>query len=229
MAHITPGTLVTDIRGKLGSIVFVRTQAGLIARNAPCRPSPDSHSKFTARARTAEVAAAWTALSEAQRAAWTAAALTVNRSPPIGANTKHTARALFFRVNLSRAYPPGTICTALDDTLVTTAPQQISLSATLDIGIGWGFKQRTPVTADIALLWGARPITTSPRAHFRRWAFIAAAPMPNPGVSMLITPQFVAALGQPTLGEQIAIKMVAHLDNHLPAQTLFASATVTQS
>lgn len=74
MAIIRPGSLVGAISGALGGAVFANTRAGLIVRPRGVRTGQAGAQLSLVQGSVGRVAAAWNALTDAQRAAWVTAA-----------------------------------------------------------------------------------------------------------------------------------------------------------
>lgn len=227
MAHITTSGIIGEVTGTLGTVVFARTPSGLLLRNAPSRAPRSSPTTLQRRARVAEVAAAWTALTDAQVAAWVTAAKTITVTNRLSLTRNPTARALFFRVNLSRAYDPGTICTAL------LSPQIIQTGQTPVLYLDWisrlmyNIVGSWTITATTALLWGARTLSKQPPKYIRSWTWLDHNPFPLPGYDQNITTLFVSRLGTPQPAEYIALKIRGHKDGHLPSLPLVATCPWT--
>ncbi len=70
MAKVKAGSIVTDIRGKIGGSVFVKSAAGLILRNNTIPVNPNTPSQSNRKNITANLQWEWQRLTQAQRDCW---------------------------------------------------------------------------------------------------------------------------------------------------------------
>lgn len=72
MARITPGVLITDIRGKVGGSVFQKNSSGLILRNSTRNVDVVNSKTSARRASMQSVQVGWRTITAAQRTQWNA-------------------------------------------------------------------------------------------------------------------------------------------------------------
>ncbi|HUU21433.1 MAG TPA: hypothetical protein VM389_02765, partial [Phycisphaerae bacterium] len=71
MATVRLGSIVADIRGKVGDEIYSRNKGGIYVRSRPDWIQPDSQDQLDARAVLIALAPAWSAtLNDAKRATW---------------------------------------------------------------------------------------------------------------------------------------------------------------
>lgn len=100
MAIIKAGSLVADIRGKVGTNVFSRNQGGAIVRDVGTWVQPDNENQVAIRAAIEALSKAWSStLSEAQRGTWKAYAVSNPRPNRWGTNSLVNGYSTFLRHN----------------------------------------------------------------------------------------------------------------------------------
>lgn len=75
MANIRTGSIVADIRGKVGTEIYSRNRGGAYVKNYVSPIQPNSIAQMTQRGMMATAVAAWQALSDPERQLWLNAAL----------------------------------------------------------------------------------------------------------------------------------------------------------
>lgn len=78
MAHISTGSIVADIRGKVGSEIYSRNRGGSYVKGAVSPTQPNTTLQTDARAVMAQAVNDWQSLSDQERALWDAFASTQN-------------------------------------------------------------------------------------------------------------------------------------------------------
>jgi hypothetical protein len=79
MANITFGSLVSDVRGSIGNVIYSRSASGPTIRLKSSKPWQDSARRTVAREQLTECTATWrNMLSSAERTAWRHYAATLN-------------------------------------------------------------------------------------------------------------------------------------------------------
>jgi len=152
VAKVIFGPVVSEARNKQGNLVFSRNRWGAFTRALAPDPGPAIGRRKENADTFAAVAPRWSAnLTEAQRAAWRALALTANHTDVFGKPKRYSGFHLFVSLNLNLQYflntlldnaPPDLDVTAPTNLLATTASAPDSLSITF---------APTPVPADHAL------------------------------------------------------------------------------
>jgi len=100
MAILKPGPLAADVRGKLGDIVFTRSQGGPTIRTIGTWTQPDTDAQAECRETLAALAHAWsTTLTNAQRSSWRAYARTNPRPNRWGQPSQQSGYLAFVRHN----------------------------------------------------------------------------------------------------------------------------------
>lgn len=95
------GSIVTDGRGKLGGQVYARNRSGAYVRNKVTPLNPQTIFQSAARAILATFSEGWRALTEAQRAAWTAAGVNFPTTNQFGDEVIPTGKNLYTRLNVN--------------------------------------------------------------------------------------------------------------------------------
>jgi len=78
MANIRTGSIVADIRGKVGDEIYSRNRGGAFVKAYVSPVQPDTAMQITARADMAAAVAAWQSLSDTERNQWNTYAMTRN-------------------------------------------------------------------------------------------------------------------------------------------------------
>ncbi len=134
MAKFIPGAAVSEIRGKLGGIVFTRTRYGAIARQFVKPVVSTTEYATNAKARLGAATQAWQGLTGAQKLAWTEFAA---GRPVIGALGEQqilTGHVAYVGIRTRMALAGVALLT---DPPVGTPPLPLtSLTLTADIGAG---------------------------------------------------------------------------------------------
>lgn len=99
MAKIKFGMMMTDARGKLGGQVFSKNAAGAYIRTKVTPSNPQSARQSAVRSLFGSISQQWSALTDAQRAAWNGAVEDWQRTDVFGDLKKPTGKALFQRLN----------------------------------------------------------------------------------------------------------------------------------
>ena len=102
MAVFVPGSIVTDIRGSVGSETYSRAQGGLVVKARSNPSQPESAARDATQANMTAVSQAWSGrISSAQRAAWHAYGRRYPRPNRFGALTIHGGYVSYIRANCS--------------------------------------------------------------------------------------------------------------------------------
>lgn len=134
MAKITPGPVVGQISGSVGSTVFSHNRYGAYTRLRTIPTNPGTEYQIEIRAILGACSSAWKALTEEQKAGWNAWAQTNPIIDRLGAQQVLAGNVAYISLNhriLQAAETP------IDDPPVSDAPQPLlTLVLSADIGVG---------------------------------------------------------------------------------------------
>lgn len=99
MAEIRYGPIVRDVLGSIEGVTFTETAQGPAAKARTSRAAGLSAAKLAAQAAAVIVAKSWNALTDAERAGWTALGQTLVRSTRIGRKYRPTGYATYLALN----------------------------------------------------------------------------------------------------------------------------------
>lgn len=134
MALITAGSIVGQVSGRIGSVIFSHNRGGPYARNGVIPVSSQSTYSLAVKAAFAAASQAWRNLTEDQRQAWSTWAQTNPVMNRLGSSTILQGNAAFVQIN---ARLSALAVAMLDDPPVTNAPDAlITLVGSFDIGLG---------------------------------------------------------------------------------------------
>lgn len=103
MAIFKAGSIATEVRGKIGGLVYSRNKGGLYVRSIGVPVQPDSELQAQQRSRMAELMAAWASdLSAAERAAWEVYAANTTWYNSLGDAITLSGSQFFLRTNILR-------------------------------------------------------------------------------------------------------------------------------
>ena len=102
MAKVNYSTLVADVAGKVGNVVFQRGKAGPIVRSRVIPINPKSLSQSLVRSRMTVRSKAWASLSESQRSSWDSAAASASwtQTDTFGNSFQLSGEQLYIKLNL---------------------------------------------------------------------------------------------------------------------------------
>lgn len=100
MAHIRSGSIVSDIRGKVGTEIYSRNKGGAYVKAFTSPVQPDTQPQLDARADMGTAVAAWQALTNEDRRQWNILASSRRESNRIGIKTSKSGYNLFIRRKL---------------------------------------------------------------------------------------------------------------------------------
>ena len=165
MAKILTGPIVSEIRGKIGDVVFARNRGGMFSRRQGIRVQPWSTQQQNVRTYFGQMSAAWNAsLTQAQRDGWNALASTLKKNDQLGQAAPPSGQNLFARLG----YPMFVYAEAY----LWDAPADLSVQDTPNPTI-------SAATASPQLLTVSLDVPTNPATMF---IFYATRPR-NVGVS----------------------------------------------
>lgn len=99
MAKIQFGTVITDMRGKQGGVVYARNRYTNYSRNKTSPVNPGSAKQSQIRVAFASLSSGWRALTLAQRNAWAALAATSAKTNVFGQSFFYTAQNMYMSLN----------------------------------------------------------------------------------------------------------------------------------
>ena len=108
MAKVSPGEAISDIRGKLGNVVFSPTRSVLMLRKRVKPTNPQSSYQTSIRADMALFSQAWDSLTDGQRLSWTSAAKNTIKKNIFGGKYATTGNKLFIAYNMEASMNGGT-------------------------------------------------------------------------------------------------------------------------
>ena len=197
-------------RGRKGSVVYLETRHGKVARKYVRPANPRTPSQEAHRNNVRAVSARWRTLTAEQQAAWCVASAKEDYVAETGERVRLNGQNLFVSLNTRRAdlglaqfdLPPAKPDFE-DNPVVELAITNTGGKITLKLRLSGPPAQYT-------LVQGARPVGTAVRCvqHFR---FLGLLPPPIAGWSD-ITELYVARFGVPKAGTAIWIRTCQHID-----------------
>jgi len=101
-AKMTPGAIVSEVRGKIAATVYSKNKGGAVIRNRITPINRRSTDQTTARQLLASFASQWRGLTPAQRASWNAASPNFPQQDNLGQTIFLSGEQLFIRSNANR-------------------------------------------------------------------------------------------------------------------------------
>lgn len=152
-AKMTPGAIVSEIRGKIAATVFARNKGGQVIRNRITPINRRSVNQSAQRQLLASLAAQWRGLSQAQRDSWNSAAPNFPQSDNLGQTQYLSGEQLYVRCNANlvqsgnsqivTAPSPASFDVIAFTSLTATADDQaISLAFTPTVPTGYSLMLR---------------------------------------------------------------------------------------
>jgi hypothetical protein len=102
MARVQYGSLITELRGKIGGTVFQSNRYGFTAKNTPCMRKPNSQSVFESQRILNLVTQSWSALSSSDRLAFETWALTYPQYAKHNPSAQLSGYAIYVMWNATR-------------------------------------------------------------------------------------------------------------------------------
>lgn len=148
MAQLKYGAIVTDIKGKIGGIVFQGGKQGPVAKLDAIADSAkltkaDAGRVINTLPLTASIAGAWRQLSDIQRASWVTGAVNYPAYNKFGTAYTPSGFQVFMTLNFQ--------IVAMAGSLLTECPVPVTVPDLIDYNIGW-----TPSTS-INLVFAMTP------------------------------------------------------------------------
>lgn len=152
MALITPGSIVGQVSGRIGSVIFSHNRGGPYARNGVIPVSPFTQYTAEQKAAFAAVSQDWRGLTDDQRKSWETWAQSNPVMNRLGSSTTLQGNAAYISINCRLAREG---LSTLDDPPISAPPEALeTLSATFDIGLG-----------DFELTFTATPLGATERLY----------------------------------------------------------------
>jgi len=193
--------------GSQGGQTFSRNRFGQYVRNRAVPVNPRSVNQQAVRARLSNNAAAWRALTDSQRAAWTGLGYMILRTDSLGQSYNLTGFQSYVMVNNNRL--------AAGDAIVSTPPSLTDpgtlLTATLTLTSS-SFSAAytaTPLASGVRLFIYASPQTTAGRSFQgdARLIQVSAAAAASP---LNVLAAYSARFGAPVTGNKIFVNLVLY-------------------
>jgi hypothetical protein len=208
-AKMTPGAIVSEVRGKIAATVFGRNKGGAVIRNRITPINRRSASQQLRKQLLASFASQWRGLSQAERDSWNAASPNFPQTDNLGQVIYLTGEQLYVRCNSNLVM--------LGQSQIDVAPSPTSfdviaftsLTATADDGaMSLAFTPTVPAGYQLVVRATA-PISAgkqSPaRSAYRLITVIAAAETSPQAIGIAYTNVFGAITG--ATGQKIFIEM----------------------
>ena len=211
--------------GKLGITVYQGGRYGQVVRALAIPTNPRSTAQSTARANMTTVSRGWRGLTEEQRAAWTAAALSVQSKPRLGLYGQLTGSQLYMKINASILEIGGSIVSAppavpefvtlpVSALVITNAAGVIALKLTT-----------TDSPPDGTCLAGAAPCSAGiARCPDTVGLGTLDSPVAN---DITITTAYVSRFGVPAVGKKVFVKVNESTNGWQALPTIFSAIVPT--
>lgn len=108
MAKITPGAIISEIRGTVAASTYSRNKGKAVMRNRVTPINRRSTNQTQRRQQLASYSSQWRGLTEAQRAGWNSAAQNFPQSDNLGQTIFLSGEQLYVRFNLNLQLIGGT-------------------------------------------------------------------------------------------------------------------------
>jgi hypothetical protein len=196
--------------GRLGSIVYLNTRYGLVARQYVIPRNPRTPLQQSRRNAFGAVSRRWRTLTAEQRAAWNLAAANVSASNPTGRGTPRNGYSFFVSLSSKRANLglPGYDLPPAEPAFT---PNPVAELAATNRDGAITLKLRVPVSpAPFTVVQASAPTSAGVRCA-REFTSLGLLPSPTDGWSD-ITALYVARYGTPPVGTVIFIRTCQHID-----------------
>jgi len=225
MALITTSAAIARISGSIGAVNFARTRSGPVARQRLRRTRSSSARQLEQRALLANAHAEWLALTDDNRAAWSAAARHHPRPNRLGIPRTLSGWQLFASLLSTRGYevleqwatPPRIQKSfPIYNVAIAEAPGPA-------YNITWD--PYTSIPTKSCQLFASRPVSSTRLSHPKYWTFLGIRkPATDPWDVYSI---FVDALGVPQSGEVLYFRIRIWTYNLLPSDLQALSLVVS--
>lgn len=135
MAKVILGPLVSDIRNKLGGMVFTKSKYGNTIRKRVKPTNPKSTLQVTNRGNFKIASQAWDALTQTLQAAWVAWAASNSTTDKFGGTKALSANAAFVRYQRLRATVGLALSTAVPGPIGAYPPAPTAAAAVSSTGV----------------------------------------------------------------------------------------------
>ena len=221
MALVKPGPLVTAISGTVGGVTFAQGRRSTIARPNP-PPLPNASTKQRKRqAEAYNVVREWQNLTDAQRAAWTAAGASLTVSNRIGTRAPLSGYNYFRRLNILNAMEGLILRDVIQAPDVADQPLNPVLSITAGPSMDIDFDNSAPYVANF-IFYGALHYRSTPTTTLGPFTYLGseASLLSN---SVPLTDIWESVFPFPQVGQFYAIKMVPFDHRSLPGAPFYLS------
>lgn len=157
---MTPGAIVSEVRGKIAATVFGRNKGGAVIRNRITPINRRTTSQQLRKQLLASLASQWRGLSQAQRDSWIAAAASFPQTDNLGQVIYLSGEQLFVRCNsnlimigqsqITSAPTPTSFDVLAFTSLTATADDQVidlAFSPTVPAGFSMVVRATAPLSA----------------------------------------------------------------------------------
>lgn len=179
MAKMTPGAIVSEVRGTIAATTFARNKGGAVIRNRITPINRRSPAQTARRQSLASLASSFRGLSQAQIAAWNAATANFPQSDNLGQTIYLSGEQLYVRVNANLILIGEAQITDPPNPVSFDAVAFTSLTATADDqNISLAFTPTVPNGQQL-VVYASRPLSAGksfvPESEFRFLTSVAAA------------------------------------------------------
>ena len=196
--------------GRIGSVVYVNSRYGLLARQFVVPRNPRTAAQQRHRNNFGAVSSRWRVLPAEQRAAWSLSAATQYTSSTTGVRVSLNGYNYFVRVNSRRAHL-GLPQFDLPPAEPAFSPNPVAELVATNTGDAVTLKLRVPVPpAQYTLVQGAAPVSAGVRC-VQHFPFLGCChPQPTAGAT---SPRFTSpGMALPNAGTAIYIRTCQHID-----------------
>jgi len=129
MARVIYGSIVTELRGKLGGHIFSKSGTGYFMSTFKKAVNTSSVSSLAAKSAMFNVASAWSALNVGQRTAWKNVAMVTTFYNSMGTAYTPTGYQLFSFINdrIIRSGSPAIVASTPANVITTNTPPPVSV------------------------------------------------------------------------------------------------------
>lgn len=224
MAKIKFGMMMTDARGKLGGQVFSKNRSGAYVRTKVTPVNPQSARQQANRSLLGSMSSQWSGLTEGQRRSWNEGTESWQRTNIFGDLQKPTGKNLFTALNKNRANWFG-----LGLLLVPPAKVEFPPINRISVSVAAGVITANVDIAepgDLVMRYRATPPISVGISYVKNLLREVEGFTVVPGTNV-ITDTYVAAFGQPVVGQKIVFEFYLIAPNGQSGVPFKASTIVT--
>lgn len=227
MAIFRPGPIISAVSGNLGGLNFAYSRNSSYIRKALRRTNKHTLRQTGNRALFTYLIRAWADLTNAQRIAWNAAAVTTVFHSRLGIHRNISGFQFFTKYNLPIFASTGLITLPPDNVARVPQPDALpyNFSASGVMSINW--TQQPLPTPCTLLTYGSRPLSAKTDRYFNNWLFLAYFPSTAGPNNTNISAAWYAKLGAPIQGEVVAVKMRLYSADYMLSHSDQTETTVT--